>query len=267
MPGQPMPGQPYGYQQPLDGPPRLDIGRALRWAWNTFAGNVLATIAAPLAMIVVFAVIGAALVGASVWAFGDLQTYTYADGTTETTGTVNTGGIVVSVLLYLVIIAVGFYFSASLVAGAIRAVDGEPLTASSFLVTRRFGAVVATSLLVAIATLIGLALCIIPGLIVIVLTQYAVYFVVDKGQSPIEAIKSSSALARGRVGDSIVLALLVYVLSAVGAILCYVGLIVTVPLSYLMLAHGYRQLIGGPIAEPGPTVGAPSPYPPPPASY
>jgi hypothetical protein len=104
---------------------------------------------------------------------------------------------------------------------------------------------VATSFVVGTIVLIGLLFFIIPGLIFISWFALATYLVVDKGLTPIEAMKRSRELARGRewevlgaaaITSSIALVRLVPVLGAI------IVLFVTIVMSPA-LAVRYEQLL------------------------
>ncbi|GAA1479582.1 DUF2189 domain-containing protein [Gordonia sinesedis] len=228
----------------------VNVGEALSWAWAKFKEKPLPAILPGL-----LAVLSAVIFIAVFFASGITSTETttnyigdYAVSTT-TQSSVSSGGLVAIIVVFILLIAASIYLSASMATGALRVADGEPITMSTFLVPKRLGAVIGTSILVAIITTIGFVLCVIPGLIAIFLLQFAIFIVIDKPQiSVTQSLGASSRLARSSVSNSILTLVVSYALSYVGALLVYIGLIVTWPIGQLFYAHCYRRLSGGYIA-------------------
>ncbi|WP_186296342.1 hypothetical protein [Mycobacterium tilburgii] len=106
--------------------------------------------------------------------------------------------------------------------------------------------------LVSVITGIGCAACFVPGLLVVIFTQFTILFLIDRSQS---ATNFTSSVAL--VGSNFVSALLVWLVSVaaivVGSMVCGIGLLVTVPVAALILTYVYRTLSGGQVAtEPRP---------------
>lgn len=98
-----------------------------------------------------------------------------------------------------------------------------------------------------IAVLAGLVLLIIPGIIVALTFLFATYLVVDTGKGPIEALKESARLTKGHKWALFMLMLALIGLNILGVLALGVGLLVSVPVSLLAIAHTYRTLSkGGP---------------------
>ena len=227
------------------------MGEAFSWAFNKFKNNAGAMI---LPGLVVF-LLGAALiaVGFSAFAlFGTTETTYDRFGNEYTETSLGFGGSVLFGLVYLVFILGLLYIQASIISGAVRVANGEPVTAKSFLTPIRFGPVVGTAILVGIITGIGYALCIIPGIIAMFFLMFSVVATIDKSLSPINAMKNSFELTKSKVGDSIITLLVTYAINLVGVLVCYVGLIVAAPVAQLFLVHCWRRLNGAPIAPADP---------------
>ena len=116
-----------------------------------------------------------------------------------------------------------------------------------------------------IGTVVGTALCIIPGIIFAFLAQFAVPFVVDRSLSPVESIKASIATVRSNLGGALLSWIVQYAVVLVGELLCAIGLVVAFPIAQLIQIYTYRKLSGGqvvPVAQPGyqpgPSTGPPS---------
>ena len=76
------------------------------------------------------------------------------------------------------------------------------------------------------------------------------YLIVERGAGPLEALRLSMEVTRGRVLGLIGLFLLTMLVNIGGLLACGIGLIVTGPFSVLMLAVTYLALVGGPVADP-----------------
>ncbi|WP_018158092.1 hypothetical protein [Demetria terragena] len=231
-----MPGG-GGYQQPYS------VGDAFSYGWKKFVANlgpiVLATLVAILGSVIING-IGFALFGSG------SSTTTKADGSVSTSFNVtgSLGSLVFSLLAVL--------FSLVITAGIIRATleitRGRPVEMSTVFNLKNIGAVLITSILTTVMITIGLVLCVIPGLIAAVLTMFSLHFVIDKGMSPIDAIKASVSLVKNNLGSVVIFALLSLVAFIVGALLCGIGLLVAYPVVYIGMAYTYRHLQGEPVA-------------------
>jgi uncharacterized membrane protein len=147
------------------------------------------------------------------------------------------------------VMAVAFAaISSAYVSSLLDIADGHQPAIGDFFKPRNFGNVFIAGLIIAVATWIGYVLCIIPGLIVSFLTIFTIYLVLDRNLSPIDAIKTSSQIARAHVGDTIIAWLLTSLIVAVGTAVCYVGVIVTGPIGALFMTYSYRRISGGQVA-------------------
>ncbi|MAG59600.1 hypothetical protein CMO96_02305 [Candidatus Woesebacteria bacterium] len=102
-----------------------------------------------------------------------------------------------------------------------------------------------TSILLGIIVFFGFVLLIIPGIIFSTRLQFAPYFVVDKGVGPFEAIRKSWGATRGSFFNLILLWLMFIGINFVGFLALGIGLLVTIPLTGIALAHVYRKLESG----------------------
>jgi uncharacterized membrane protein len=110
--------------------------------------------------------------------------------------------------------------------------------------------VLVAALIVALLTAVGFVLCILPGIVVAFFTMFVTALVVGEGASATDAISGSVALVRQNLGAVVVWFLLAIVLAFVGAIVCLVGLLVTVPVIVISQAYTVRVLHGRPVAAP-----------------
>ena len=108
--------------------------------------------------------------------------------------------------------------------------------------------VVVATILVGIATFIGIILCVLPGIAVIIFSAFTTAFVVDRKLGAIDAIKASIDLVKNNFGPAILWMLLAFVCAVVGAIACGVGLLVAIPVILISQAYTVRALTGGQIS-------------------
>ncbi|MET1061069.1 MAG: hypothetical protein ABWX84_15825 [Nocardioides sp.] len=139
-------------------------------------------------------------------------------------------------------------FGAALIRGAFDAVDGRQVTLGSMFERWDKLQVLVVALIVSVLTTIGLVLCVLPGFVVIFLSWFATYFVVERGQDALTAIKSSFSFTSSHVGPLLLLALLSFLCFVAGALACGVGLLVAYPVVTVAAAYSYRRLQGQPVA-------------------
>ncbi|EON33335.1 putative integral membrane protein [Gordonia terrae C-6] len=245
------PGAPDPQGAPYD-TGKIDVGTAFSWAFGKFKNNVGAMILPGLtvfllgAVVIALAVFGVAL-------FSTTETTDLGGGYTYETTSLSAGGTILMILIYALLFIGLLYIQASIISGAVRVANGEPVTAKSFLTPIRFGPVIGTAILVGLITGVGYVLCIIPGIIAMFFLMFSVVATIDKSLSPINAMKASFELTKSKVGDSILTLLVTYAINLVGVLVCYVGLIVAAPVAQLFLVHCWRRLNGAPIAPADPS--------------
>ena len=153
--------------------------------------------------------------------------------------------------------------------GVIRAslaiLDGRRPTVEDLLNLENLVPYAIASILVGLLVTAGLVLCIVPGLIVGFLLQFYGYAVIDhrvgvpaygattttdptRESDPIGAMRASYEIATQNVGSLLVLMLLCILINFAGALLCGIGLLVSVPITYIAVAYAWRFFTGGVIA-------------------
>jgi uncharacterized membrane protein len=213
-------------------PVGLDIGTALSYGWNGLKNNV-----GSIAVIALVIVVINAAVQTLGWIVGDSQ------------------------FLRFVVSVIGFFVSLVLGLGLIRAaleiLDGRRPEIGSLLSTDGIGVYLVASLIVAVLVSVGLVLCLIPGLIIGFLLQFYGYAIVDRRvdattsapqSDPIGSLRASFQVTSSNVGSLLGLSIVNLVLNLVGAALCGIGLLVTLPVTAIAVAYAWRQLTGGPVA-------------------
>ncbi len=145
--------------------------------------------------------------------------------------------------LSLVGMVVQFVLSAALIRGALDAVTTGRTSFGQMFTRIPWLPLVGASILMSLATLLGLILCVIPGIIVWFLLLFTQYAAVD-GHSATGALKASWNLVKANVG-SVLLLILIYIPIGILA-LCTLGvaLLVVMPMWYISAAYTWRVLQG-----------------------
>lgn len=203
-------------------PGGLSVGAAFSYGWQKFSQN-----AGPLIVVTLL-----------VWAAGVVINVV--------------GRAFDSVLGQLIISVLAFVTTQVMTRGLVRAaltiVNGgrpDPGTAFSF---DNIGPYLVGSILFGLAVGVGLILCVIPGLIIGALLGFWAFACVEQDLDGVSALRRSLELTRANFGQVILFGLAYIGVNLIGALLCGIGLLVTIPLSYVAAAHFYRQLSGTPVA-------------------
>jgi uncharacterized membrane protein len=93
-----------------------------------------------------------------------------------------------------------------------------------------------------VLTVIGFGLLVIPGIILMVRLGLFGFALVDLNLKPIEALKKSFALTRGRFWQLLGLTIVLAVINIAGALLLGIGLLVTAPVCLLATVFVYEKL-------------------------
>jgi uncharacterized membrane protein len=126
---------------------------------------------------------------------------------------------------------------------ALRLHDGQPVSVSRPAdLLANFLTFLLTLLLYTLIVAAGLVLLIVPGVIWGLKFAYAPFLVVDKKLDPVDALRESSRLTQGVKGQLLAFALLMWAVNLVGAIALGVGLLLTVPTTYIASAYVLRRL-------------------------
>ncbi len=114
--------------------------------------------------------------------------------------------------------------------------------------------IVISSILIGIFVLIGTILLILPGIYLAVGYLFVIAFIVDKDMHFWQAMEVSRKLISKNWFSFFGFILLLGLLNFVGALLLFVGLLVTVPWTMCMLAAAYADIVGLEPAEGEPVV-------------
>ena len=244
-PGYPPPG--YGPPPPgyYYGPPRYEVGAAFSWAWKKFGANRATLLTGGLVLLLATMLIYAAGI-AAVFAIVDHPrlSLTNSAGELEEVGsyfaTLGVGYAAIFVLLipYSVI-------AAGMIRTCLRIADGETPGVGAIFSYRNAPRIMLLTFLTALGGIIGLILCYVPGLAFGLFAGFSMYFLLDRDQKPIAAIKSSFTLVKNNFGNALVAVLLAGLVSSAGLFACLIGVVFTVPFGILVHVYTYRFLSGG----------------------
>lgn len=125
----------------------------------------------------------------------------------------------------------------------LRAVDGRELRVGLLfgrtdVLLRYFVA----SILFGLAVVLGLLFLVIPGLIVFVLFFFYGHEIASEDAGLGAAFERSIDLTKGRRLEFLLLLALLWMINVLGALALVVGLLVTIPVSAVAVAHAYRGL-------------------------
>jgi len=228
--GELVPADPGGPQPPFN------VTDAFNYGWKKFQEN-LGTILAATAILI----IGGGALGA-IW-------FLIVGAVSETDSDTFTGFFSVTLLFFsLAWFLLGFLIQAAVIRGALLITRGQRLELSHFLSTDNLGTVILASVLLALGTGVGYFLCFLPGVIFAFFSQFTLYYVVDKGMDAIEAIKASFGLVNRNLGSTVGLYIGVVIAVFIGALLCGIGLLVTIPVALIATAYAYRRMSGEAVA-------------------
>lgn len=144
---------------------------------------------------------------------------------------------------------VGLLLALGLIRATLAVTRGETPEVSMLFETDNFGPYLVAAILFGIGAFIGFVLCIIPGIIFVTFFGFYGYVIVDQNeQNSTGALTRSKDLVSGHFGAVLGLAIVLFLINLVGALLCGIGLLFTAPATAVAWAYAYRALSGQPVA-------------------
>lgn len=237
-PNLPTPGVPGGG--------RVDVGAAISWAFDRFKGNAAAFVglAAVVTVIQLVQQVGTR----------PLQNILLDCSNPETPGQVNACtaalgiGAIITIVIAVLFSLLAFIAQIGVQRAAIRSTQGIAPSFSEMFTTQYLGRYILFVIVFALLFVIGLALCILPGLVVMFLLQLGPYYILDKGMSVGDAIKSSISAVTKNFGPALIMTILNALVSLLGGMFLGILTLVTLPFACLFTAHMYRQFNSEPVA-------------------
>jgi uncharacterized membrane protein len=239
---------PYGTQSSSP----FRVGEALSFGWDRFKGNWVFWVLFVLLTFVVSAIFNSGSVG-------DIQDQINASSDPEAMQELAASASGASSLLQLIGSLVVAVLQALGINAALREVSGEKASWGTLFKVNSYGMIILAALLLVAASFVGILLCGIGLIAVGIFAVFTYHNVVDKGMNAWAAFTSSFSLVGKNFGPVFLLELALLGINIVGALLCGLGLFITVPLSVLAIAYAYRRLTGGPVAA-GTTASGPAAF-------
>ena len=235
---------PQGYVPDVNGP--YSATGAIGYGWNQFSKAPARVLIPALIYFVVLVVV---VVIAELLVFLPLvqNTTTNPDGTTTTSSAGVLLFFVGAAIMSFIVMAVSQILQAGVVKAALGVTDGKAYSLGELYRGWDKGKVIIAAILVGLMTGVGFLLCYLPGIVLAYLSMFTIYFVVDKDMSPVDAIKASFAMTTQRLGETVVFAILSYLVVMVGFLVCGIGALVSVPVAIIATAFAFRRLHGEPV--------------------
>jgi uncharacterized membrane protein len=237
-------GPPPGYYPPAGpGAGGFSVGTAFGWGWRKFRENLGPFMLVALVIVAVMLVLGTIRVAVVA---GTDAAIDPATGQVENAGLFGTS-LFFGLLLALVQFVVSVVVSAGIIKGALDITQGRPLEVGTMFRGFSLGQLVIAAILTSLLTFVGLIACIVGAFVVAFFLSFTTYFIVDEGQSATSAMRASFDFTKANAGDLLLLFLAIIGANILGACLCGVGLLVSVPVTILAQAYAYRALRRQPI--------------------
>jgi len=259
------PEQAPGYQEPQQGYAQpaaagggggtVSVGEALSYGWQKYQANVGQLLVAAIIGFVIMAVLGAigyfAVFAGAIGGSGTIECDFNEAGVYECTGGGGTSFIIflLGLAVFYGLMLFGQYvFQLLMFRAGLMVTEGRSPELSDLMSGTNVGSYLIASLIMSVGVGIGIMLCVIPGLLLAFFGYFFGFYILDKGVSPIDGIKGSIELVRNNIGTVLVFIIAAFALNAVGAMVCYIGLLVTVPMTSIAGAWVYKQMDGQPVA-------------------
>ena len=151
--------------------------------------------------------------------------------------------LLVMVMAFCFVIA-SFLATAGVIRGALYVTLGRKIGFADTFTVPHFGAFALTTLLIMVTFVAGLFLFVLPAILAILLFQYAPFFALDRGLSPIQALTSSVRLVRLNWPIAILVLLFSGSSYLISGLFWGIPTLLFLPLAALVTAYVYRSLQG-----------------------
>lgn len=137
---------------------------------------------------------------------------------------------------------VNWYLTFNALGVSLKLIDEKEVTYADFwLPQSHFWFYVLATLLYGVIIGVGTLLLIVPGIIFGLMFMFYGYVMIEKNLGPIEALKESKRLTAGAKWDLFLFSLLAIGLNLLGVLALLVGVLVTMTITFIAMAHLYRQ--------------------------
>jgi uncharacterized membrane protein len=233
-----------------------DAGAAFTWAWKKFQENAATLI---VAFLVILIATFSTFIVLSIIA-GLIIYSTDPSGLLMPDSSASPGSVFLATLLITFpTVTVGYLLASGFVKALLSIADGQkpeigqaltphnpPKTIVYALIVAGISAIL--SAVGALVPIVGELLSNSASLVVGFLLSFGLFFLVDRGLEPVEAIKASVDLVTKNLGAAIIFYLCAIAASLLGFLACCIGIIVGAPVGMLIYTYGFRQLTGRGVA-------------------
>lgn len=148
-----------------------------------------------------------------------------------------------SLVISLAFSALSIFFEIGFIKIVLKLVDGVKAEFQElWAYPQYFVNMLLSSILYGLIVVAGFILLIIPGIYLALRLQFYSFYVVDKNAGITDSLKMSWEKTRGKTLDLFFFVLLLIALNIVGALALLVGLLVTIPVTFIAVALLYRKL-------------------------
>jgi uncharacterized membrane protein len=216
----------------LEATGELDIGEAVSDAWGATSSNAGAAILGVIVASILMVVSGMTGIGlflvVPVLAYGLTQLMlNVADGEGDVSDVFcgfNEYGHALGSMLLFIVLVYALQLPSLLLSGLGAYLDSPALSG--------------------LGSLVGMAI----GFTLTFRLYFAPFYMVEQGLGAIDAVKAAWAATSGQMWMTVAFGLVASILGVAGLVACGFGMLFTIPMSYVMWAVGYRQLVGRPQA-------------------
>ena len=200
---------------------KVAISDALKFGWTTLQANAVFFLKL-LALLIAISIIPAMLLGK----------------------VITMAGMWLGVPLQFLMLAWQMILAMGLIKICLKFIDGQtPELSDLWSAANQVLNYAAVKFLFTLIVAVGLILLIVPGLIWMMQFYLAGYLVIDKGFTPIKALKASSTITHGAKWDLGLFTTVIALVNVAGIIVLGVGLLITLPITLLASVYIYRQLL------------------------
>lgn len=121
-------------------------------------------------------------------------------------------------------------------------VDGKKPNLKDIFYTKKLFNFILASIIRSVIIVAGFILFIIPGIIFSIKLQYSEYLIVDKKLDAVSSIKKSWEMTKGVKWNLFLFGFLLGLINILGILALLIGLLITVPLTFIANAYVYRKL-------------------------
>jgi len=143
----------------------------------------------------------------------------------------------------LISVVIGIFVTIGMTTFALRAHDDiASVKIGDLWNPQPFWRFLGAEILAGIIIFVGFLLLVVPGVIASLGLCFVLYIVIDRGAGPINALKESWRITKGNKWQLFLFVLALIGLNLLGLLLLIVGVLITVPVTWLALTHAYRTL-------------------------